>query len=120
MKRENSVLILRALLMGMVIVKDNNTYCMDEGFNVCQVRTKGLGTFNVEQILLPINFGEFKVAHFVKWCNSFTIDEIAIINCDIVLNTEKPKRKICYPSCVNCGGVIKGMGACPHCGSNAC
>lgn len=75
------VTVLRILLQGGEIEKNNKKYCFDDKNNLCVRRT-----LEGKDVFLKVNFGMLSLSEFIEWANGCS-DESLITACgEVVLN----------------------------------
>ena len=92
--KHKAEIVLKALLAGHGIVKEETTYMFSYDNRLCMERYKYNNNNEVETVLLPINLG-IELSVFITWTDSFTEKEIALISANLALNEiNKTKRNI--------------------------
>jgi hypothetical protein len=74
MRRKNAVIVLNVLSEGHRINKDGKVFCLSQAGELCQVVPT-----EESEVLLKVNFGDFRLHSFINWCNTFTEEEMVDI-----------------------------------------
>lgn len=83
--RHNSEIILRSLLAGIPVVKEDQIYVFDETYRLCVEYDKYQDGKYVGKTLMVLYLG-IGLSDFIVWCDEFTDEEIAIVASNLTLN----------------------------------
>jgi len=85
-RKHKAAILLKILLKGHYIIKDNVKYLLSEDYSLCQEAvSENTSTKAKVKVLLKVNLG-IELKDFINWANSFTDDEIFTTSANSVLN----------------------------------
>lgn len=89
MVRDNAVIILQALLMGLEVEIGERRYCLgvtDDSEHLCVIgQSENTQTGEKKKVLLGV-WSEWSLATYLAICQDVTDDQIAVIAAEIALN----------------------------------